>query len=177
MPRRPARPLIWMYSPEVSQRKPPPSNLRAFVNTTVFAGMFRPVEKVSVANSTWTSHTAVKRQSHMLTDVLNILTKPTTGARVHSKQPGSNVHVSIAWLSAHARLDEVFLEQDFDDLLEDGQQPAVVHAHAPLQHWQQRAHLQHHIVLRLSLFLDQGVSEDTLQDAAAAESAVQEAGR
>lgn len=32
--------------------KPPPSNLRALVKTTVLAGMFSPVEKVSVANST-----------------------------------------------------------------------------------------------------------------------------
>ena len=51
-PRRPARPLIWMYSPEDTQRKPPPSNLRALVKTTVFAGMLSPVEKVSVANNT-----------------------------------------------------------------------------------------------------------------------------
>ena len=54
-PRRPARPLIWMYSPEDTQRKPPPSNLRALVKTTVLAGMFRPVEKVSVAKSTCSS--------------------------------------------------------------------------------------------------------------------------
>lgn len=33
----------------------PPSYLRALVNTTVFAGMFKPVEKVSVANSTCTA--------------------------------------------------------------------------------------------------------------------------
>ena len=32
--------------------KAPPSYLRALVKTTVLAGMFRPVEKVSVANST-----------------------------------------------------------------------------------------------------------------------------
>eukprot|EP00955_Chlamydomonas_euryale_P006502 68870-Chlamydomonas_euryale.AAC.1 len=51
-PRLPARPLIWMYSPERSQRRPPPSNFLADTNTTDLAGMFRPVEKVSVANST-----------------------------------------------------------------------------------------------------------------------------
>ena len=50
-PRRPARPLIWIYSPDVSQRKAPPSHLRAFVKATVLAGMLRPVEKVSVANN------------------------------------------------------------------------------------------------------------------------------
>jgi len=32
--------------------KAPPSNLRALVKTTVLAGMFSPVEKVSVAKST-----------------------------------------------------------------------------------------------------------------------------
>jgi len=32
--------------------KAPPSNLRALVKTTVLAGMFSPVENVSVANST-----------------------------------------------------------------------------------------------------------------------------
>jgi len=35
-----------------SHLKAPPSNLRALVKTTVLAGMLRPVEKVSVANST-----------------------------------------------------------------------------------------------------------------------------
>ena len=34
----------------------PPSNLRALVKTTVFAGMFSPVEKVSVANNTCKHH-------------------------------------------------------------------------------------------------------------------------
>mmetsp|Transcript_46068 Transcript_46068/g.147329 ORF Transcript_46068/g.147329 Transcript_46068/m.147329 type:complete len:227 (+) Transcript_46068:2672-3352(+) len=51
-PRRPARPLIWMYSPEVTHRKAVPSNLRALVNTQVRAGMLRPIEKVSVAKRT-----------------------------------------------------------------------------------------------------------------------------
>jgi hypothetical protein len=39
-----------MYSPLDIQRKPPPSNFRAFVKTTVLAGILRPVENVSVAN-------------------------------------------------------------------------------------------------------------------------------
>lgn len=38
------------YSPELTQRKAWPSNLRMAVKTTVRAGMFRPMEKVSVAN-------------------------------------------------------------------------------------------------------------------------------
>ena len=51
-PRRPARPLICVYSPELIHRNAPPSNFLACVNTTVLAGMFSPVENVSVANST-----------------------------------------------------------------------------------------------------------------------------
>mmetsp|Transcript_4951 Transcript_4951/g.12057 ORF Transcript_4951/g.12057 Transcript_4951/m.12057 type:complete len:248 (-) Transcript_4951:669-1412(-) len=54
-PRRPARPLIWMYSPLDMFRKLYPSNLRTELKMTVRAGMLRPVEKVSVANSTLTS--------------------------------------------------------------------------------------------------------------------------
>jgi hypothetical protein len=30
-----------------------PSNFRTFVKTTVFAGMFKPILKVSVANKHW----------------------------------------------------------------------------------------------------------------------------
>ena len=40
------------------------------------------------------------------------------------------------------RLDEVLLEQDLNDLLQDGQQPRVVYTHSTLQHWQQSANLQ-----------------------------------
>lgn len=49
-PRRPARPDIWMYSPDVTHRNAPPSYFFTFVNTTVLAGMFRPVENVSAAH-------------------------------------------------------------------------------------------------------------------------------
>jgi hypothetical protein len=51
-PLLPARPLIWMYSPLRSHLKVPPSHFRARVKATDFAGMLRPVENVSVANST-----------------------------------------------------------------------------------------------------------------------------
>mmetsp|Transcript_17285 Transcript_17285/g.53134 ORF Transcript_17285/g.53134 Transcript_17285/m.53134 type:complete len:235 (+) Transcript_17285:579-1283(+) len=50
LPRRPARPDIWMYSPAVSHRKSAPSNLRVSVKTTVRAGMLMPIANVSVAN-------------------------------------------------------------------------------------------------------------------------------
>ena len=53
IPRRPARPLICMYSPLDIHLNLSPSNLRTFVNTTVLAGMFNPILKVSVANKHW----------------------------------------------------------------------------------------------------------------------------
>lgn len=53
IPRRPARPLIWMYSPLDNHLNLSPSNLRTLVNTTVFAGMFNPMLNVSVANRHW----------------------------------------------------------------------------------------------------------------------------
>lgn len=39
-----------MYSPPEMKRNSLPSNFRTEEKTTVFAGMFRPMEKVSVAN-------------------------------------------------------------------------------------------------------------------------------
>lgn len=50
IPRRPARPLICIYSPLDNHLNLSPSNLRTLVKTTVFAGMFKPMLKVSVAN-------------------------------------------------------------------------------------------------------------------------------
>jgi len=75
LPRLPALPLIWMYSPEVIQRNPAPSNLRALVKTTVLAGMLRPVEKVSVANSACSSACAQSNHS-MLVDNLLVSLSP-----------------------------------------------------------------------------------------------------
>ena len=49
-PRRPARPDIWMYSPLDTHLMSFPSNFWALVKTTVRAGMFKPMAKVSVAN-------------------------------------------------------------------------------------------------------------------------------
>ena len=55
LPRRPARPLIWMYSPLVSARCAVPSNFAVDANTHVRAGMFRPIANVSVAKRAFTS--------------------------------------------------------------------------------------------------------------------------
>ena len=51
VPLRPARPLIWMYSPLAIHRCSCPSHLRMAVKMTVLAGMLMPIAKVSVANS------------------------------------------------------------------------------------------------------------------------------
>eukprot|EP00962_Isochrysis_galbana_P040544 scaffold14707_cov129-Isochrysis_galbana.AAC.13 len=51
IPRRPARPDIWMYSAAEGSRKVSPSHLRSDENTTARAGMFSPSAKVSVAKS------------------------------------------------------------------------------------------------------------------------------
>ena len=67
-PLRPALPLIWMYSPEVTHLKPAPSNFLALVNTTVFAGILRPVENVSVANRACNMHSHQKRWSDFKPD-------------------------------------------------------------------------------------------------------------
>ena len=53
MPRRPARPAIWMYSPASKLRWHVPSCFRTVSKTTVRAGMFTPIAKVSVANRIW----------------------------------------------------------------------------------------------------------------------------
>lgn len=52
-PLRPARPAIWMYSPDKRSRKAVPSCFLIESNTTVLAGMLTPIANVSVANRIW----------------------------------------------------------------------------------------------------------------------------
>ncbi len=54
MPRRPARPVSWVYSPGVRSAWPSPLNLVSFSSTTVLAGMLMPSARVSVANTALT---------------------------------------------------------------------------------------------------------------------------
>eukprot|EP00968_Pinguiococcus_pyrenoidosus_P004398 scaffold298_cov247-Pinguiococcus_pyrenoidosus.AAC.24 len=72
-PRRPARPAIWVYSPGKRSRKLRPSCFLVPLKTTVRAGMFTPMAKVSVANSTLT-RPSLKRIS-------------TTSLRIGSRPP------------------------------------------------------------------------------------------
>ena len=55
IPRRPARPVIWVYCPGVSSSWWSPVNFDSFSITTVRAGMLIPRARVSVANTTFTS--------------------------------------------------------------------------------------------------------------------------
>ena len=52
MPRRPARPVSWVYSPGVRNSWCSPVNFESFSITTDRAGMLIPSESVSVANTT-----------------------------------------------------------------------------------------------------------------------------
>ena len=51
MPRRPARPVSWVYSPGVMSAWVSPFHLTSFSSTTVRAGMLMPSARVSVANT------------------------------------------------------------------------------------------------------------------------------
>ncbi len=52
MPRRPARPVSWVYSPGVTSTCAVPSHLTSFSSATDRAGMLMPSASVSVANTT-----------------------------------------------------------------------------------------------------------------------------
>jgi len=54
-PRRPARPVSWAYSPDVSGARPAPPNLVNRSITTVRAGMLIPSDRVSVAKTAFKS--------------------------------------------------------------------------------------------------------------------------
>ena len=54
MPRRPARPVSWVYSPGVTGTCASPLNLTSFSSTTVRAGMLMPSARVSVAKTAFT---------------------------------------------------------------------------------------------------------------------------
>ena len=51
-PRRPARPVSWVYSPGVMSACVSPLNFTSFSMTTVRAGMLMPSASVSVAKTT-----------------------------------------------------------------------------------------------------------------------------
>ena len=54
MPRRPARPVSWVYSPGVTSACVSPFHFTSFSSTTERAGMLIPSARVSVANTALT---------------------------------------------------------------------------------------------------------------------------
>ena len=55
IPRRPARPVSWVYSPGVMSACASPFHLLSFSSTTDRAGMLMPSARVSVANTALTN--------------------------------------------------------------------------------------------------------------------------
>ena len=72
MPRRPARPVSWVYWPGDSVSWWSPVNFVSFSITTLRAGMLMPTASVSVANTTFTSPS----MKHASTTSLNGGTMP-----------------------------------------------------------------------------------------------------
>jgi len=92
-PRRPARPVSWAYSPEVSVARPAPPNLLNRSITTVLAGMLMPSESVSVAKTT-PSSPSVKHCSTASfiegTSPAWWAATPDSSASIHSCQPSAS---------------------------------------------------------------------------------------
>ena len=65
-PRRPARPVSWVYSPGVMSAWVSPFHFVSFSSTTVRAGMLIPSARVSVANTTLTRPAQVERLDALL---------------------------------------------------------------------------------------------------------------
>ena len=90
MPRRPARPVSWVYSPGVSISWWSPVNLVSFSITTVRAGMLMPTASVSVANTTLTSPS----MKHASTTSLNGGTMPAWWAAMPGLELGEELAVA-----------------------------------------------------------------------------------
>ena len=86
MPRRPARPVSWVYSPGVRNSWRSPVNFDSFSMTTVRAGMLMPRASVSVANTALTSPAA----KHSSTASLNGGTMPAWWAAKPASSPASH---------------------------------------------------------------------------------------
>ena len=72
MPRRPARPVSWVYSPGVMSAWVSPLYLTSFSSTTLRAGMLMPSARVSVAKTTLVR----PRTKHSSTQPLNAGSMP-----------------------------------------------------------------------------------------------------
>ena len=85
-PRRPARPVSWRYSPEVSVARPAPPYLVKRSITTERAGMLIPSDSVSVAKTTLSSPAA----KHSSTVSRKTGTSPAWCAATPRSRPSSH---------------------------------------------------------------------------------------
>jgi hypothetical protein len=83
MPRRPARPVSWVYSPGVTSTCASPFHFTSRSRTTVRAGMLMPSASVSVANTALTR----PRTKHSSTVSLNAGTSPAWCAATPASSP------------------------------------------------------------------------------------------
>ena len=85
MPRRPARPVSWVYSPGVTSAWVSPFHLSSRSSTTERAGMLMPRASVSVANTALTSPAA----NSSSTTSLNVGSMPAWCAAMPRSRPSS----------------------------------------------------------------------------------------
>ena len=90
MPRRPARPVSWVYSPGVMSAWVSPFHFDSFSITTERAGMLMPSASVSVANTT--RHRPLVNSSS--THSLNVGSMPAWWAATPRDQPLEEVVVA-----------------------------------------------------------------------------------
>ena len=102
MPRRPARPVSWVYWPGVRSTCASPLNLTIFSSTTVRAGMLMPSARVSVAKTT--------------------LTKPRTN---NCSTMCLNAGNSPAWCAANPRIQAVRTWRKFSTSRSSSGMPAT----------------------------------------------------
>ncbi|CAM5636463.1 hypothetical protein SCALM49S_00002 [Streptomyces californicus] len=86
MPRRPARPVSWVYSPGVMSACCSPFHLTSFSSTTERAGMLMPSASVSVAKTALTS----PRTNSSSTTSLKVGSMPAWWAAMPRSSPSSH---------------------------------------------------------------------------------------
>ena len=114
MPRRPARPVSWVYSPGVMSACVSPFHFTSFSRTTVRAGMLMPSASVSVAK------TALIRPSvnSSSTTSLNVGSSPAWWAATPRLEPLDQLPVA-----EHA---EVLVGEGADPLLDPAPDPVAL---------------------------------------------------
>ena len=108
MPRRPARPVSWVYSPGVRSAWVSPFHFDSFSSTTLRAGMLMPSASVSVAKTTLhqaAGRTAPRRTSLNAGSMPGVVRGDTAGQPVEPVVVAEHVQVLVGEVAA-AVLDE-----------------------------------------------------------------------